>query len=154
MSYSVKITPGKAKEIKPEELDQKLKTGCEQALSIGTNIYVCGRHGCGKTAVLKYFISILPERLHIDKDEILYFKADEFVEAVIEGLRKNTLEDFRHKCDKAKVVLVDDLDRLVYKESTQCELMRMISSLFLPVLNKCVIYICMKTWKVKLRILQ
>ena len=61
MSYSVEITPGRAKEIKPKELDQK-----------------------------------------------------------------NTLENLRHKCDRARVVLVDDIDRLAYKESTQCELMRMI----------------------------
>ena len=126
MSYKVTVTEGKSQIVEPENLDQALKDGCEKALCFESNILVCGRHGSGKTSVLKYFEDILPERMGLAKEDILFLQAYDVIESVISAIQNNSGDALRAKWDSAKAIIVDDIDRLSGKETTQSEFLRLL----------------------------
>lgn len=125
MAYKVSIKPGR-RLAKVEDLDETLKMGCEDAVKCGSNIYVYGKPGCGKSSVLEYFNLKSQELFGTDESEVLFMTDCDFIETIISGIRNGGLDDFRKKCDEAKLIIIDDIDQLVGKEATQSELRRIL----------------------------
>lgn len=125
MAYKVEITPGKGF-IKPEDLDEDLKRSCDAVVLYDSNIYVCGRHGVGKSAVLRYFEYKAEEYFGANGSEVLMMTAHQFTENVIAAIRSGSIEEMREKLDSVKVVIIDDVDFLEGKDATQTELMRLL----------------------------
>lgn len=122
MAYKVNITPGK-KLIDIEDLDETLKEGCQAAARCGTNIYVYGEHGCGKTSVLEYFQAKAPDLFGIDESKVLFLSDLGFVNTIISSIKENSMHLFREKCTQARLIIIDDIERFEGRETTQTELL-------------------------------
>lgn len=128
IGYKVDITPGRISYIDPVQLHDSLKDGCKEASKYHTNIYVYGRHGVGKTSVLKYFGLNSQELFGISEEDVVYMTAADFIDSVIFGIRNNTLPVFRAACERAKLIILDDIDILAEKENSQSELKLLLDS--------------------------
>lgn len=125
MGYKVSVKSGR-RLAQIEDLDEALKAGCEEAAKCGTSIYVYGRHGCGKSSVLEYFEFRSHELFGVDESEVLFMTDFDFIETVISGIRKGGIDDFRKRCDDAKLIIIDDIDRFEGKEATLSEFRRVL----------------------------
>lgn len=127
MAYEVKVIPGN-NIVLPEDLDENLKAGCDAAAQYGMNIYVCGDPGAGKSSVLGYFKSKAREYFGIDDSKVLFMSDFDFVDAIINGIRNNKIEDFRRKYMEAEMIIIDDIDRLKNKDASQRELVHILET--------------------------
>lgn len=92
-------------------------------------LLVYGPTGVGKTHLLQ---AIGNEILLKTADaKVLYISVERFTNEFIESLRNKTQEQFRQKYRKADVLLVDDIQFLAGKESTQDEFFFTINELIL-----------------------
>ncbi len=82
-------------------------------------LFLYGNSGLGKTHLL-YAISNEIKNNFPDK-KIVYVKGDDFTNEMIEAIKKNTTVAFRNKYRSADVLLVDDVQFIGGKESTQEE---------------------------------
>lgn len=121
MAYEVKITPGRDKE-KKFELDEALKAGCDEAAKYGTRILVYGDPRCGKTSVLKYFISKASDYFGVDESDVLYMDDVEFIGMTTPSSRVGSMEDFRKRFLDAKMIVLDDINFCVGKVKAEDEL--------------------------------
>ena len=120
MSHTVNIIPGKTMS-QIYDLDEDLKKGCEEAVTYGNNIYVFGRHGSGKTSVLKYFYDMAPKFFGVDRSEVLFMKACDFIDKMIFSIRNGEEREFKYEIKSAQVIILDDIDRFANKDATLCE---------------------------------
>ena len=96
------------------------------SLAVATNpggsynpLFIYGNSGLGKTHLL-YAIRNEIHRTNPEKI-IQYVKGDDFTNELIEAIRLNSASDFRNKYRKSDVLLVDDIQFIGGKESTQEE---------------------------------
>ena len=95
-------------------------------LAVATNpskaynpLFLYGNSGLGKTHLL-YAIGNEIKKNNPDM-VICYIKGDDFTNELIESLRQAKMSEFRHKYRHADVLLVDDVQFIGGKESTQEE---------------------------------
>lgn len=82
-------------------------------------LFIYGNSGLGKTHLL-YAIENEIQKRHPEMN-IIYIKGEEFTNELIEAIRRGTTVEFRQKYRKADVLLVDDIQFIAGKDSTQEE---------------------------------
>ena len=91
-------------------------------------LFIYGNSGLGKThllyAIKNEIIKNSPEKI------IVYVKGDDFTNEMIEAIRLNTTSEFRQKYRKSDVLLVDDIQFIGGKESTQEEFFHTFNTLY------------------------
>lgn len=91
-------------------------------------LFIYGGSGLGKTHLLYAICNEISFR-HPQMN-ILYIKGDEFTNEMIEAIRHGTTQEFRQRYRKADILLVDDIQFIAGKESTQEEFFHTFNSLY------------------------
>ncbi len=91
-------------------------------------LYIYGPSGLGKTHLLYAITNKLKETRPDMK--IVYVKGEEFTNEMIENISRNTGSEFRNKYRKADVLLIDDIQFIAGRESTQEEFFHSFNALF------------------------
>ena len=91
-------------------------------------LFIYGNSGLGKTHLL-YAIYTRVEQMKPDA-KIVYVKGDDFTNEMIESIRQGTTPLFRQKYRNADVLLVDDVQFIGGKESTQEEFFHTFNTLY------------------------
>ena len=91
-------------------------------------LFIYGNSGLGKTHLL-YAICNEIARRHPEMN-IVYIKGDEFTNELIEAIRHGTTAEFHQRYRKADVFLVDDIQFIAGKESTQEEFFHTFNTLY------------------------
>ncbi|HCW80625.1 MAG TPA: chromosomal replication initiator protein DnaA [Ruminococcaceae bacterium] len=91
-------------------------------------LFIYGNSGLGKTHLL-YAIRNEISHTHPEMD-IVYIKGDEFTNELIEAIRHGTTGDFHQRYRHADVLLVDDIQFIAGKESTQEEFFHTFNTLY------------------------
>ncbi len=91
-------------------------------------LFIHGPSGLGKTHLLKAVIHHL--QLHHPELKIRYVKGDEFTNQMIESISFNRTEQFRENYRKVDVLLIDDIQFIAGKESTQEEFFHTFNALY------------------------
>ncbi len=91
-------------------------------------LFIYGNSGLGKTHLLYAIYN------EIQKNNpginIIYIKGDEFTNELIEAIRQGTTAEFRQKYRKPDALLVDDIQFIAGKESTQEEFFHTFNTLY------------------------
>ena len=91
-------------------------------------LFIYGNSGLGKTHLL-YAICNDVKKSHPEMNT-LYIKGDEFTNELIESIRKGTTIDFHQKYRKTDILLVDDIQFIAGKDSTQEEFFHTFNTLY------------------------
>jgi len=91
-------------------------------------LFIYGPSGLGKTHLLYAVTNKIKERNPHTK--IIYIKGEDFTNQMIESLSKNSMAKFRDKYRTCDVLLIDDIQFIAGKESTQEEFFHTFNALF------------------------
>ncbi|WP_243577937.1 chromosomal replication initiator protein DnaA [Clostridium minihomine] len=91
-------------------------------------LFIYGNSGLGKTHLL-YAICSEISKNHPTMD-IIYIKGDEFTNELIEAIRRGTTAEFHQRYRKADILLVDDIQFIAGKDSTQEEFFHTFNTLY------------------------
>ena len=91
-------------------------------------LFIYGNSGLGKTHLL-YAIRNEISRTHPDMN-IVYIKGDEFTNELIEAIQRGTTGEFHQRYRRADVFLVDDIQFIAGKDSTQEEFFHTFNTLY------------------------
>ncbi len=91
-------------------------------------LFIYGNSGLGKTHLL-YAIRNEINHTHPEMD-IVYIKGDEFTNELIEAIRHGTTGEFHQRYRHADVLLVDDIQFIAGKDSTQEEFFHTFNTLY------------------------
>ncbi len=91
-------------------------------------LFIYGNSGLGKTHLL-YAICNDIKKSHPEM-RTLYIKGDEFTNELIDSIRKGTTRDFHEKYRKTDILLVDDIQFIAGKDSTQEEFFHTFNTLY------------------------
>jgi len=91
-------------------------------------LFIYGPSGLGKTHLLYAIINRIRERQPDLK--IVYVKGEEFTNQLIDSISKKTPEQFREKYRKADVLLIDDVQFIAGRDSTQEEFFHTFNALY------------------------
>ena len=91
-------------------------------------LFIYGNSGLGKTHLLYAICNDIKK----NRSELttLYIKGDDFTNELIESIRKNTMSEFHQKYRKTDILLVDDIQFIAGKDSTQEEFFHTFNSLY------------------------
>lgn len=96
--------------------------------SLYNPLFIYGNSGLGKTHLL---YAIRNEIGNTDPSmKIVYIKGDEFTNELIEAIRRGTTGEFHQRYRKADVLLVDDIQFIAGKDSTQEEFFHTFNTLY------------------------
>ncbi len=96
--------------------------------SLYNPLFIYGNSGLGKTHLL---YAIRNEIGHNYPDmDIVYIKGDEFTNELIESIRRGTTGEFHQRYRRADVLLVDDIQFIAGKDSTQEEFFHTFNTLY------------------------
>ena len=96
--------------------------------SLYNPLFIYGNSGLGKTHLL-YAIRNEIGRTN-PKMDIIYIKGDEFTNELIEAIRHGTTGEFHQRYRRADVLLVDDIQFIAGKDSTQEEFFHTFNTLY------------------------
>ena len=91
-------------------------------------LFIYGNSGLGKTHLL-YAIANDVKKSNSSK-VCLYIKGDDFTNQLIDSIRNNSMTEFHQKYREADVLLVDDIQFIAGKDSTQEEFFHTFNSLY------------------------
>lgn len=105
------------------------------SLAVATNpagaynpLFIYGNSGLGKTHILYAIINELS--VTHPQMKSLYVKGDSFTNELIEAIKHGTTSEFREKYRKTDLLLVDDIQFIAGKDSTQEEFFHTFNSLY------------------------
>lgn len=105
------------------------------SLAVATNpagaynpLFIYGNSGLGKTHLIRAISNDIKKN-HPEM-EITYVKGDDFTNQLIEAIRTGSTTEFRNRYREADVLLVDDVQFIGGKESTQEEFFHTFNSLY------------------------
>ena len=91
-------------------------------------LFIYGDSGLGKTHLMYSIINHLKDN---NPDiNIIYIKGDEFTNELVDSIRHNDQQKFRDKYRKCDVLLIDDIQFIAGKESTQEEFFHTFNALY------------------------
>ena len=96
--------------------------------SLYNPLFIHGNSGLGKTHLLYAICSEIQK--NNPQTNIIYVKSEEFTNELIEALRHGTMTKFRQKYRKSDILLVDDIQFIAGKESTQEEFFHTFNTLY------------------------
>lgn len=91
-------------------------------------LFIYGRSGLGKTHLLLAIGSQIHRTDPVAK--IAYIKGDEFTNQMIKSIKEGTAEEFRQKYRNVDLFLVDDIQFIAGKESTQEEFFHTFNNIY------------------------
>lgn len=91
-------------------------------------LFIYGNSGLGKTHLL-YAICNDIKKNNPNKTS-LYIKGDDFTNELIDSIRRNAMSEFHQKYRKTDILLVDDIQFIAGKDSTQEEFFHTFNSLY------------------------
>ena len=91
-------------------------------------LFVYGPSGLGKTHLLHAVVNKIRETMPGAK--ILYIKGDDFTNQLIDHLARGTMNEFKEKYRKCDVLLIDDIQFIAGKASTQEEFFHTFNALY------------------------
>ena len=91
-------------------------------------LFIYGNSGLGKTHLLNAVGHELKK--NFPEKTIIYVKGDQFANELIESIRAGTTAGFREKYRKADALLIDDIQFIAGKESTQEEFFHTFNTLY------------------------
>ncbi len=91
-------------------------------------LFIYGPSGLGKTHLLHAIVNRISEKFSGAK--ILYIKGDDFTNQLIEHLSRGTMNEFKEKYRRCDVLLIDDIQFLAGKASTQEEFFHTFNALY------------------------
>lgn len=91
-------------------------------------LFIYGSSGLGKTHLLNAIMNEI--RKNYPNVVIIYVKGDEFTNQMIESIATKSQEKFRAKYRKADVLLIDDIQFIAGKDSTQEEFFHTFNALY------------------------
>lgn len=91
-------------------------------------LFIYGRSGLGKT----HLLLAIGSQIHKTEPaaKIAYIKGDEFTNQMIKSIKEGTAEDFRQKYRNVDLFLVDDIQFIAGKESTQEEFFHTFNNIY------------------------
>jgi len=105
------------------------------AIAVATNpdavynpLFIYGNSGLGKTHLLNAVMNKMIERN--PNINIIYIKGEEFTIQMIKAISTGTQEAFRNKYRKADILLIDDIQFIAGKDSTQEEFFHTFNALY------------------------
>lgn len=91
-------------------------------------LFIYGNSGLGKTHLLYAICNDI--KLTRPDTKCLYIKGDDFTNELIESIKRGKMSDFHEKYRKADVLLVDDIQFIGGKDSTQEEFFHTFNTLY------------------------
>lgn len=91
-------------------------------------LFLYGKPGLGKTHLMQSIAHYI-----LQKDEtanVLYVPSEQFTNEIIDAIKNQTTKEFREKYRKVDVLLLDDVQFIIGKESTQNEFFNTFNSLY------------------------
>lgn len=96
--------------------------------SLYNPLFIYGNSGLGKTHLLYAIKNEISK--NDPKMNIVYIKGDEFTNELIEAIRRGTTGEFHQRYRRADVLLVDDIQFIAGKDSTQEEFFHTFNTLY------------------------
>ncbi|CAB1238924.1 chromosomal replication initiator informational ATPase [Ruminococcaceae bacterium BL-6] len=91
-------------------------------------LFIYGNSGLGKTHLLYAICNEISK--NYPKMDIIYIKGDEFTNELIDAIRRGTTAEFHQRYRKADILLVDDIQFIAGKDSTQEEFFHTFNTLY------------------------
>lgn len=91
-------------------------------------LFLYGNAGLGKTHLMQSIAHYILQRDVNTK--VLYVSSETFTTEIIEAIRNHTQNEFRDKYRKVDVLLIDDIQFIINKESTQTEFFNTFNELY------------------------
>ncbi len=91
-------------------------------------LFLYGNSGLGKTHLMQAIAHYILQKN--DNLNVIYVPSEAFTNEIIEAIRNHTTSEFREKYRKVDVLLLDDVQFLIGKESTQNEFFHTFNSLY------------------------
>ena len=91
-------------------------------------LFIYGNSGLGKTHLLRAIYNSISQ--NYPEMTIIYIKGDDFTNEMIDAIRHGTTQDFHERYRKADILLVDDIQFIAGKDSTQEEFFHTFNSLY------------------------
>ena len=99
-----------------------------KASNAANPLFIWGPSGLGKTHLM---YAIANRVLHNDaKRKVIYVKGEEFMNQLIEAIQNGKTREFRTKYRRADMLLIDDIQFIAGKESTQREFFHTFDALY------------------------
>lgn len=91
-------------------------------------LFLYGNSGLGKTHLMQSIAHYILQKN--DKANVLYVPSETFTNEIIDAIRNNTTNKFREKYRKVDVLLIDDVQFIKDKDSTQMEFFNTFNTLY------------------------
>lgn len=100
----------------------------EKPGSIYNPLFIYGNSGLGKTHLLLAIGQAIHEKT--PEKKIAYIKGDDFTNSMVESIKKGTVDEFRVKYRNVDLFLVDDIQFIAGKRSTQEEFFHTFNNIY------------------------
>lgn len=102
-----------------DEKNKMAYLACKNSENCYNPLYIWGKHGVGKT----HLLYAIQNKFRQDENDInvIYVDGAWFVKEVVTGIRFNSMKQFRNKFRSADILLVDNIQDILGKRSTEEE---------------------------------